>query len=70
MEREGARDPIKVNKRWPATIFAASRTARVPGRMTPLTSSIRTIKGIKGYGVPSGTRWASIETGCTAQDIR
>ena len=66
----GARDPINVSSKWPATILAASRTARVPGRMTLLTSSIITIKGIKGYGVPRGTRWASMGIGCLTQDMR
>ena len=37
----------KVINKCPATKFAASRTERVTGRMTFLTSSIKTIKGIK-----------------------
>lgn len=39
-------------------MLAANRTDRVIGRITLLTISIRTIKGIKGAGVPIGTRWA------------
>ena len=50
--------PSKVNKRWPATIFAINRTARVPGRIMLLTVSMQTIKGIKTRGVPWGTRCA------------
>jgi len=36
-----------INK-WPAIILAASRTDKVIGRITLLTISIKTIKGIKG----------------------
>jgi hypothetical protein len=39
-------------------MFAANRTDRVSGRITLLISSIITIKGIKGYGVPKGTKCA------------
>lgn len=52
--------PNNVSKRWPAIIFAESRTAKVPGRITFLIVSINTIKGIKTGGVPWGTRWANI----------
>lgn len=41
-------------------MLAAKRTARVPGRITLLTVSIRTIKGIRTGGVPKGTKCASI----------
>lgn len=41
-------------------MFAASRTARVPGRITLLIVSIRTINGMRGPGVPAGTKWANI----------
>ena len=54
--RDGAEDPIKVRRRWPATMFAASRTASVPGRIKFLILSINTITGISGLGVPLGTR--------------
>jgi len=40
--------------------LAASRTERVKGRISLLTISIITIKGIRGPGVPDGTRWANI----------
>ena len=40
--------------------MAASRTARVPGRIKFLVVSIRTIKGTRAPGVPAGTRWANI----------
>ena len=48
--------PRRVRRRCPAIILADSRTAKVPGRMTFLIVSIRTIKGIRGPGVPKGTR--------------
>ena len=41
-------------------MFAANRTARVPGRITLLIVSIKTIRGIRGPGVPAGTRWANM----------
>lgn len=50
--------PRRVNKRWPAIIFAANRTESVIGRITFLTISITTINGIRTGGVPLGTRWA------------
>ena len=56
----GPWDPRRVKRRWPATIFAASRIERVPGRITLLTVSITTITGINAPGVPAGTRWAMI----------
>lgn len=49
--------PSKANKRCPAIILAANRTARVKGRIRDLTVSIITITGIKGVGVPKGTKW-------------
>lgn len=59
-EREGPVLPRRVSKRCPAIILAANRTARVPGRITFLIVSMRTIKGMSGPGVPWGTRWANI----------
>lgn len=52
--------PRRVNNKWPAIIFAESRTARVPGRIIFLIVSINTIKGIKTEGVPWGTKWANM----------
>ena len=52
--------PKRVISRWPATIFAISRTARVNGRITFLIDSIKTMKGIKAAGVLWGTRCANI----------
>ena len=52
--------PSNVNNKWPAIIFAESRTANVPGRIILLIVSIKTIHGIKTGGVPCGTRWANI----------
>ena len=59
-ESEGPVLPSNVNNKCPAIIFAANRTARVPGRITFLIVSIKTINGIKGPGVPCGTKWANI----------
>lgn len=50
----------RAKSRWPATIFAVSRTAKVIGRINWLLVSIKTSKGIKKAGVPSGKRWAAI----------
>lgn len=52
--------PRSVRRRCPAIIFAASRTARVPGRITFLIVSISTIRGIRGPGVPAGTKCANM----------
>ena len=52
--------PRRVRRRCPAIILAASRTARVPGRMTFLTVSIMTINGIRALWVPLGTKCANI----------
>lgn len=48
----GVADLSKVIKRWPAIMFAARRTAKVPGRIKLLVVSIRTIKGMSTGGVP------------------
>lgn len=58
--RDGPVFPSRVRRRWPAIIFAASRTARVPGRITFLIVSIKTIRGISGPGVPAGTKCANM----------
>lgn len=57
---EGPVLPNKVNSKWPAIILAASRTAKVPGRIIFLIVSINTINGIRTDGVPCGTKWANI----------
>ena len=57
---EGPVFPRRVSRRWPAIMFAANRTAKVPGRIIFLTVSISTIKGISGPGVPAGIKWANI----------
>ena len=54
--REGPVLAKRVNKRCPASMFAISRSARVPGRMMFLVISIHTINGIRGPGVPAGRR--------------
>jgi len=55
-DKAGPCPPSNANNKCPATIFAARRTAKVPGRIIILTVSITTITGIKPPGVPSGTR--------------
>lgn len=52
--------PKSVNKRCPAIILAANRTANVPGRIIFLIVSIQTINGIRIEGVPCGTKWANM----------
>lgn len=41
-------------------MLAASRMAKVPGRITFLMVSISTMTGVRGPGVPAGTRWANM----------
>lgn len=60
VDNEGPVFPNKVKSKWPAIILAASRIAKVPGRITFLMVSINTINGIKAKGVPWGTKWANI----------
>lgn len=60
MDIEGPVFPRSVINRCPAIIFAANRTAKVPGRIMFLIVSIHTIKGIRIGGVPWGTRWANM----------
>jgi hypothetical protein len=50
--------PASLNKRWPATMLAINRMAKVMGRIKILIDSINTIKGINIKGVPPGTKWA------------
>lgn len=50
--------PKRFSNKCPAIIFAANRTDNVIGRITFLTSSIKTMKGINTGGVPEGTKWA------------
>lgn len=52
--------PRRVRSKCPAIMFAANRTARVPGRIIFLIVSIHTINGISTGGVPWGTRCANI----------
>lgn len=52
--------PRRVINKCPAIIFAANRTAKVPGRITFLIVSIQTMKGINAGGVPWGTKCANI----------
>jgi len=43
--------PNRVINKWPATIFAIRRTAKVKGRIILLIDSIKTINGIRRLGV-------------------
>lgn len=52
--------PSSLISRWPAIIFAVSRTARAPGRIKFLIVSIHTINGIRMGGVPVGIKCANI----------
>ena len=60
VDKAGPVFPMSVKSRCPAIMFAASRTASVPGRITFLMVSIHTMNGIRTGGVPWGTRCASI----------
>lgn len=48
--------PNRDISKCPAIMLALSRTANDPGRIIFLIDSIITIKGIRGYGVPIGTK--------------
>ena len=52
----GVAELNKEINRCPATMLAARRTARVPGRISLLTNSIITIKDIRTPGVPWGIK--------------
>jgi hypothetical protein len=41
-------------------MLAERRTVKVPGRITLLIVSIKTIKGISTLGVLKGTKWANM----------
>lgn len=55
--------PASLSKRWPATMLAIKRMAKVIGRIKILIDSINTIKGINTTGVPLGTRCAKDRPG-------
>lgn len=44
--------------KWPAVRLAVRRTPSASGRISRLVVSIRINAGIRGVGVPSGSRWA------------
>lgn len=50
--------PNSVSNKWPAIMFAASRTDKVMGRIMFLIISIITMNGIRALGVPFGTKCA------------
>ena len=52
--------PISTIIKWPAEMLATKRTVRVRGRIKLLINSIITIIGIRGRGVPTGTKWANM----------
>ena len=60
---DGPLFPSSVSNRWPAIIFAVSRTARVPGRIRFLIVSMTTMNGISIVGVPCGTRCSNMWLG-------
>jgi hypothetical protein len=53
---EGSAEFSKTISKWPATMLAVKRTARVKGRIKFLTVSIRTIKGMSRAGVLCGIK--------------
>lgn len=48
--------PIRCISRWPAVMFAVSRTAKAIGWISRLIVSITTNMGMRGVGVPCGRR--------------
>ena len=52
--------PRRDSSRWPASILAVNRIARVHGRIMFLIDSIITIKFINTVGVFIGTKWINI----------
>ena len=48
--------PIRCINRWPAVMLAVSRTARAIGWISRLMVSIITSMGIRGVGVPCGSK--------------
>lgn len=54
--RTNAAVAISCINRWPAVKLAVSRTPRARGRINRLIVSIMINTGIKGIGVPSGSR--------------
>lgn len=59
LSRARVAPPIRWISRWPAVIFAVSRTARAMGWINKLIVSIIISIGIRGTGVPWGRKWAS-----------
>lgn len=57
------KSPKRLIKRCPAIILAVRRIDSVIGRITLLTSSINTMKFIRGIGVPLGRVWIIIALG-------
>lgn len=54
---------ISLSRRWPAVMLAVSRTARDTGRMRRLKDSIMIIRGMRGIGVPSGSKCPNVIVG-------
>lgn len=57
---EGPLLPRRVSNKCPAIMLAASRTAKVPGRIRLLIVSIITMNGISMVGVPWGTKCSNM----------
>jgi len=51
----------------PALMLAMIRTVKVRGRISILTVSITTRKGIRTFGAPAGVRWAADSLGNLTQ---
>lgn len=60
VDRASVAAPIKCISRWPAVIFAVSRTARATGWINRLMVSMIINIGMRGVGVPWGRRWARV----------
>lgn len=57
-------------RRWPAVRLAVRRTPRARGRMRRLVVSIMIRAGIRGVGVPSGSRWPREADGWFRSPVR
>lgn len=58
--REIPDDPRRERSKCPAIMLAVKRIDRVIGRMISLISSMITMIGMRGLGVPMGVRWVNI----------
>ena len=56
--------------RWPAVRLAVRRTPKASGRMSRLVVSIMIRAGIRGVGVPSGSKWPREAVGWLRKPVR